>query len=343
MRKLLIVLAAFAFVIAYTVPTLAADWSFYGSARMSTFYDSVTEEASATGFDDGDTTWSQQGNSRLGATVKAGKIGGGFEYGTGINLRKLYGTYNFGGIQLLLGQTYTPVNMFYSNQVWGGDTDMLKFGGVYDGRRGMIQLKIKGFKIALIEPSTGAVTTPAETDTTIPKIEAAYALKAGPATIDFQGGYNSYDEVDAADSEETISSYFLGVGVKLAFGAFYVRGNAYTGQNLGPYGLWQEGDDDPALIAGDVENNTSIGYLLVVGFRVSDTLKLEGGYGGNQHDRDDFATQDDTSALYVQAVLNISPGFFIVPEIGYIDFGDSSAEVDQGSQTYFGAKWQINF
>ncbi len=121
MRKLLIVLAAFAFVVAYTVPTLAADWSFYGSARMTTFYDSVSEEKA--GFDDGDTTWNQQGNSRLGATVKAGNIGGGFEYGTGINLRKLYGTYNFGSGQILIGQTYTPVNMFYSNQVYGGDTE----------------------------------------------------------------------------------------------------------------------------------------------------------------------------------------------------------------------------
>jgi len=36
MRKLLVLLSAVAFVVAFTVPAMAADWSFYGSARMST-------------------------------------------------------------------------------------------------------------------------------------------------------------------------------------------------------------------------------------------------------------------------------------------------------------------
>ena len=344
MRKLLVLLAAVAFVVAFTVPAMSADWGFYGSARMTTFMNSVSEEASATGFDDDDLTWGLQGNSRIGAKVKAGDIGGGFEYGTGINLRKLYGTWKFGAGTLLVGQTYVPVNLFYSNQVWGGDTDMLKFGGVYDGRRPMIQLSTGALKIALVQPnSSGNVTGKADTDTTLPKIEASYSFKAGPAALTVVGGYNTYDVVDAADKEESIDSYIVGLGFNVGLGAAYVKGDIYTGQNLAQYGLWQAGNASATYSAGEVIDNDSIGYLVVVGFKATDTIKLELGYGSNQHDRDDFKTEDDTSAYYAQATINLAKGAFIVPEVGVVDYGDSSAEVDQGDQTYFGAKWQINF
>ena len=362
MKKLLVLLAAVAFVVAFTVPAMSADWGFYGSARMTTFMNSVSEEASATGFDDDDLTWGLQGNSRIGAKVKAGDIGGGFEYGTGINLRKLYGTWKFGAGTLLVGQTYVPVNLFYSNQVWGSDTDMLKFGGVYDGRRPMIQLSTGALKIALVQPNVSnidpvtktttwpdgvkTVTTTGtfvDTDTTLPKIEASYSFKAGPAALTVVGGYNTYDEVDAADKEESIDSYIVGLGFNVGLGAAYVKGNIYTGQNLAQYGLWQAGNASATYSAGEVIDNDSIGYLVVVGFKATDTIKLELGYGSNQHDRDDFKTEDDTSAYYAQATINLAKGAFIVPEVGVVDYGDSSAEVDQGDQTYFGAKWQINF
>jgi len=82
MKKLLVLLAAGAFVLGLTLPAMSADWSFYGNSRMSTFFDSDSEEVNPAlgGYDDDDLTWSLQGNSRIGARVKAGNIGGGFEY-----------------------------------------------------------------------------------------------------------------------------------------------------------------------------------------------------------------------------------------------------------------------
>jgi hypothetical protein len=356
MKKLLVLLAAVAFVVAFTVPAMSADWGFYGSARMATFMNSVSEEASATGYDDDDLTWKLQGNSRLGAKVKAGDIGGRVELGlfdgpTGykvkeqVRTRLIYGTWNFGGGTLLVGQTYTPVNMFYSNQVWGEDTDMLCFGGVFGGRNPAIQLSFGSFKVALVKPvaAGNVIGTTVDTDTTLPKIEAAYNLKAGPVALALQLGYNTYDEVDAADKEESIDSYFFGVGFNVGLGAAYVKGNVYIGQNLAQYGLWQAGNASATYSAGEVIDNDSTGYLLVVGFKASDTIKLELGYGSNQHDRDDFKTEDDTSAYYAQATINLAKGCFIVPEIGMVDYGDSSTGADQGDQSYFGAKWQINF
>jgi hypothetical protein len=344
MRKLLVLLSAVAFVVAFTVPAMAADWSFYGSARMSTFMESVSEEASATGYDDDDLVWDLQGNSRLGATVKAGAIGGGFEYGSTPNLRKLYGTWNFGGGTLLVGQTYTPLNIFQSNQVWDGDVDLLPYGGIYNGRRPMIQLSMAGFKVALVTPHALDDLGLADTDLTIPKIEASYAFKAGPARLEVFLGYQTYDAVDATDKSYGVDSTFVGLGFNVGLGAAYINGDIYMGTNLGPYGFWQEGANDPTITAGEVNDNDSMGYVLVAGFKVSDTIGLEAGYGHTECELDVAGSEaDETDSYYVQATINLAKGCFIVPEIGKLDFKDSAAGADQGEITYYGAKWQINF
>jgi len=67
MKKLLVGLFAVAMVIAFTAPAMA-EWNFYGSARMTTFYE--IEDNSAND-DQASLTWDKQGNSRFGAKVKA--------------------------------------------------------------------------------------------------------------------------------------------------------------------------------------------------------------------------------------------------------------------------------
>ena len=346
MKKLFILIAAVAFVAAYTVPVMAAaEWNFYGSARMSTFYDTYNEEASATGYDDSDLTWGLQGNSRIGARVKAGDIGGGFEYGTGVNVRLLYGTWNFGGGEILVGQHYTPINFFPSNQVWGSDNDLLPYGGIYAGRRPMIQVSAAGFKFAAVQPFTGDVTGSVNTDTSVPRLEVTYAAKLGPVTLTPMVGWNKYDEVDALDNGTSITSYIYGFEVGANFGPVYIKGNYFGGLNLGQFGMWEEGNSNAGFnaVTGEVLDNESQGWLAVVGFKVNDVIAFEAGYGTVAHSRDDFVADDDTASMYVQATINIAKGFFIVPEIGVVDFKDSSTGIDQGKLTYFGAKWQINF
>ncbi|RLB95517.1 MAG: hypothetical protein DRH76_08005, partial [Deltaproteobacteria bacterium] len=151
MKKLLIVLA----VLLLAAPTMAAEWNFYGSARFATW--STDVDMDVAGEDsDRDTLWDQQGNSRIGATVKFNdEIGGAFEAGDSWNKRKLYGTYNFGAGQLLIGQTYTPSSAnFYSNSVYNGDGDLLGIGQFYVGRVPMIQLTFGDLKLAFIKPNT---------------------------------------------------------------------------------------------------------------------------------------------------------------------------------------------
>lgn len=350
MRKLLGFFTAVAFVVAFTVPVMAADWSFYGSARMSTFMVDDSEEASGTGFDDDDLTWTLQGNSRIGAKVKAGDISGQFEYGSGPNLRILYGAWNFGAGTLLVGQTYTPVNIFKSNQVYNGDIDMLWTGGVYHGRRPMLQVAMGGFKVALVEPNVAIPPVLAglanDTDTSVPGLEASFGFDVGPVALQIVGGYQTYEVVAPNDEGVDIDSYIVGVGFTIGLGPLYFKGDLYTGQNLGQYGMLQLGADDVGFDLADQEiiDVDSTGWLLVVGFKVSDMFSLEAGYGANSHELDVAgADSDDTSAYYIQATINLAKGCFIVPEIGKIDYEDDAGGNDQGDTTYWGAKWQINF
>jgi hypothetical protein len=346
MKKIFVVFA----ILCLAAPVMAADWNFYGSARMATFY--VDVDPDVEGVDsDSDLQWAQQGNSRIGATVEFNdEIGGGFEMSDSFGKRKLYGTYNFGGGELLLGQTYTPTTYFYSNSVYDGDGDLLGVGQFYEGRLPMIQLKFGGFKVALITPSTATASAPVDIDTTIPKIEASYGFKSDFFFVDVFAGYNSFTDERGAAGDLDYDSYVLGVGGGITFGPAYVSLGAHMGQNLGNYGAYNpSGIDDEAAVdaTGELRDNNGVGFLVVGGFNLSESLNFEGGFGIESSELDIDGAQGETVwQAYVNTTITIAPGFFIVPEIGYIkaDYEAQANGTDPNpTTTYFGAKWQINF
>jgi len=367
MRKLLVLLSAVAFVVAFTVPAMSADWSFYGSSRMETFMYDVTP-AGANPTSDDDLAWNLQGNSRIGADVKAGAVSGRFEYGSTPNLRLLYGAWNFGGGTLSLGQMYTPLFSIYSNQVGAGDNDLVTYGAIYAGRKPAIQLAMGPLKIALVQPNavnidpavaagysiaTGTiVAVPAsgtftDTDTSMPKLEVSYGFKAGPVSLKPMLGYQSYDVVKANDAGESVDSYILGISYNAGFGALYVKGDVYMGQNVANYGFLQDADGSADWDGTKVVDNDSMGFNLIVGFKASDMITVEAGYGSVSSELDLPGTyEDEANSYYVNATINLAKGCFIVPEIGKLDHADqieNGVKTEQGDTTYFGAKWQINF
>jgi hypothetical protein len=357
MKKLFVLLAAVVFVVAFTAPTFAAEWSFYGSARMATFWESddYGDGTNAAGQDDDfDLNHSLQGNSRIGANVKVSdNLTGRFEYGSGPNLRILWGEYDFGGFKLGVGQHYTPLNWFYSNQVWGGDNDLLFQGGVYNGRRAMVRGKFGGLEIALVQPVTDALATAvgapgapfanAETDVVIPNIQASYNFKVAGLSMDIGGGYQTYKVVDVTDSDEDINAYFAGIGATYNMGPFYFAGNYWFGKNVGNMGMVNDGFDNAIWGDDKLLDNTGWGFILVGAFTLSDMLRFEAGFAMNSFDVDKADEVDKTASYYVQATINLAKGVFIVPEIGVVDYNDDSYGNDQGKLTYYGLKWQINF
>jgi len=364
MKKILMFALAGLLVVAFTVPAMAAtktveerlaalesgaaEWNFYGSARMSTFYSQKNEAYTGTGFKDNDLTWNLQGNSRIGALVKSGDISGSFEYSSTPGLRKLYGEWDFGGGSLLVGQTYTPIDSFYSNQVYGGDEDLLSFGGIYDGRQPMIRLKVGGFRFAAVKPGSDALEEDS-VDNKLPEFQACYVFNAGPVGLKFLGGYNQYNTKDTAtDNTYAITSWIGGAGVTFGAGPFYANGNVFYGRNLGPMGLYNRTDTDPVWDGTNYKDNNTLGWLAVAGFKVSDIIAFEAGYGHINSKVDVLGVNytDTAQSYYVQAVITIAKGFFIVPEVGVWDDKTADAgplSTDEGKDTYFGLKWQINF
>ena len=364
MKKLLIIFA----VLCLAAPAMAADWNFYGSARMATFYSIVDKDLNSDNDTVNRTQWAQQGNARIGATVKVNdQIGGAFEVGEDFSTRKLFGTYNFaGGSQLLLGQTYTPSSgYFYSNSVFDGDGDLLGVGQFYTGRRAMVQWKTGGFKLAFIEPTVPDDVEAAEgvigsaVDLIIPKIEASYGFKGDSWFMDIFGGFQTYSIDYFEGNDPTVTSWVGGAGGGMTFGAFYVNLGGHYAQNAGAYGAYGSGlgglrpinDDTGFDVNNDDIENTGYGFLAVLGFNLSDTMTIEGGGGYEYAELDvDGPAGDGESVwqVYINSTINIAPGFFVVPEIGYASYDYATIPVagqDEAKPNIFyaGAKWQINF
>jgi len=358
MKKLFIIFA----ILCLAAPAMAADWNFYGHSRFATWYvDDDYDTDTGVYDDDADVQWENGGNSRFGATVQANdQIGGGFEIGFDggtTYARKIFGTYTMAsGSQLLVGRTYTPTAMFYSNSVYGGDGDLLGLGEYYDGRLDMIQFKAGGFKVALIDPNVVGVDDPT-INTTLPKVEVSYGLKMDMFFLDVAAGYQTY-EVDGAAiglGTEDVDSYIgiLGGGVNL--GAFFAKGLVHMGQNLGDFGsagpYVTSAVMGPVttgatidLTTGEVYDTDALGFLCVVGFNASEMLTFEGGVGYQNYDSDVAGSDDETlMQYYVNATINIAPGFFIVPEVGMVTYDSGVDNAPEPERFYAGAKWQINF
>lgn len=357
MKKLLVGIFAVAMVVVFRAPVIAADWNFYGSARMTTF--SRTSDTSATD-DQRVTDWKLQSNSRFGANVKTNDngIGGGFEYGTGVNLRKLYGTWDFGGGEILIGQTYTPTTHWISNQVFDSDQDLYKFGHPYAGRQPMIRLKTGGLQFALIAPNTPlppgyAVTgedgISGSIETTIPKIEAHYHFKTDMFYVRPYAGYNTYVVQQTDGRDRTLDSWLGGLSFGVTPGAFYFKGGAFYALNPSAYGIFQETKVPTRYDAAtsEISDIDSWGIQAVAGFKINDGVTIETGYGLVSYDEDtgeDFVDREaDTTdwTAYLNASITFSPGFFVVPEFGYVDREDIGE--NDNNTWYLGAKWQINF
>jgi hypothetical protein len=140
------------------------------------------------------------------------------------------------------------------------------------------------------------------------------------------------------------------------FGPASIYFGGYFAENTGAYGAFQ-GYGEATLNKGnpiwdaadnDFADNEEFGGILVVNFKINDMLSAEGGIGyvSNEYKVANVKSETEIMTYYANLPIQLADGVFVVPEIGYFDFGDKKVggvETKQGSDTYFGAKWQINF
>ncbi|MCG8687494.1 MAG: porin [Desulfobacterales bacterium] len=311
----------------------AAEWNFYGNARVETFYTDVDDNA---GSSSKNLVHQLQSNGRIGAKITVNDdLKARFEYGSkgDINLRQLWGEWNFGAGKLLVGQTYTPIYTVYSHTVYDSGRALEGYGSISSSREPMIRLTFGGFQIAAVEQgSTGD-------ESKLPTIEAAYKFNFDSGELKLVGGYQTYEENDL-----DVDSYVLGLGGKVKFGAAYLAGTFFIGDNLGDYGFKTSPDYEADTTGANVVDAEGFGYTLVAGYKMSDMVTFEAGYGYIEAEPDTTGSEeDDASQYYLQAKITLAPGVFIVPEVGMVDEGQDSTGAEEEETTYFGAKWQINF
>ena len=411
MKKLLVLFVALVMAFA-ALPAFAqdkADWAFYGQVRMWTAWESVAAETPAMlsgtggvpflgqygyqGFanaqrwlnadgnyeKDAGLAWELQGNSRIGARVKWGNVGGQFEYGSAPNLRLLYGTWNYGPGTLLFGQDYTPWFYLVSNLCGpgGGECNGIGFGSIYGGRVPQIKLTMGGFNVALLRPynlaslyriNTAATTVDAlfaavptaDVDRQWPKFEASYSLTLGPAALWAGGSYQKVTYVTTAPgnlaNEVDVDSWQLGLGVRTTFGPFYLNSTATYAKNPNNYNVYVDMLPTFSWVDVAAQNQQNAGYWsfqVIPGFRVTDSLSFEGGIILQTANNDVPASSPSVElkqtswVYYIQMTWSPAKNVFIIPELGVIDYKElqitGDDDVDLGKTTWFGIKWQINF
>jgi len=372
MRKLLVLLAAVAFVFTFTTPA-AADVKFGGYVAFDTFMHDVDNPGATK--DDSDLDWTTDNVcSRFNVTFKEGPVGAFIEARPNAAgwLRHWQGTWNFGGGTLGVGQYWTPEFTGTSSMLYQcGAMDLLSGGGL--ARLPMIQLQFGNFKIALAAPNTSPVLTPysaggwaidqttglnaytapsgykTEFDTSLPKIMVSYNANMGGVGLKLYGGFQSYDEVETAtDRGHGIDSMLYGVQATMGLGQFSLAVNVWGGNNLAEYGRGDSVHYAAYFDGTKICDESSMVYGFDLGYKLSDTVGITTGYFTGTSELDRPGTWEwETSQYHVNATFTLAKGVSISPEYAVFDFGDKSVTgtttEEQAKESRLGVYWKIAF
>lgn len=376
MKKIAISLLALTLGVCLAAPAMA-DFDPYGSIRLSTFW--VENDPSAAGARNDHDLWFELHDiSRFGAKFKTGDIGGRVEFGLrgvgetgGDNAytRLLYGTWDFGGGTLLVGQDY-PEYTFCSAQVAprtnvtannsanphliDGENAMYGYGCLWEARKPQIEIKMdNGLYVELLRPERDprgiTITTMlpgGETDTTLPKMVVGYNLKTENLFLGPGVAYNRYNYESGA-FDEWIESYLIYLKGKAALGMIDLQWNLHYGQNLADFDLWGRELAAAAqydAARNDVENSECFGGYAQVGFNIDPaTITLGYGYSQSENDRLGLGDIDEQQTCFVQSKIPIAETLFVVPEFSYYDGADDSSGNKEDDEWALGMMWRADF
>jgi hypothetical protein len=383
MKKFIMFLAALSMVLGFAVTAAMADVDLYGSVRFRTYWADKSKEiagikpGATKAYDDEDLDWRIGYLTRWGVNYKSDKITGkveldardvtrkdsagdvistGKDGNTGLGdlrVRHIYGEWDFGSGKILIGQTFNPCTV-YSSGLGYYSGGIQKFGGLglKYFRTSQIRLTFGNLQLAFLTPDSSVAVVGhdnTDTDETLPRIEARYSLKLDPFTIDFMGGWQSYEVVDINDSEEDVDSYQLGIYARVNFGPAYVKGVGTWMQNGANYGLWSSTVVEQRAVweNGDIQDNEAFGGSIVAGYKINDMFTVEAcaGLASSENDDQVLKNEDDAQVYTLLTKITLAPGFTIQPELIYEDRDEkwvNGVKTEKGDQTVFGVFWVMN-
>lgn len=303
-----------------------------------------------------------------------------------------WGKYNFNeNFSILIGQTDPLFIQEISNQVIYDNVNMNSMGTANSDTLPMIALAFKGFTFALAKPVTndedmqeasnrgfdmlgnGPFESTYDLDTFMPQLQASYAYEADTWRIKFAGAYanakiNKFSTEDTASAttydlhgKKTVHSWLLGMDGQIFFGPLTVGGAVSYGENWETAG-WNESEygighalikPNAAMTSYKISDTNTLMLSLAAGYQLTENLYFEAGAGYRRDDNNMFVDANCSWTTYLQAVYTVAPGFSIIPEIGYIDYGDNTGfkwagnkakdTKSLGYEWYAGAQWRLDF
>jgi hypothetical protein len=144
------------------------------------------------------------------------------------------------------------------------------------------------------------------------------------------------------ETDWSASTFILFFGVNLNVGPGYFQSNAFISHP--PENNAHAPTSNETFFARDMLTDTTAkGFNAAAGYKLSNRVTLEAGYGYVEHDRNQTKFGEEAWAIYAQAILNLAPGVQVIPEIGQIDFDKNQPKKATADNFYAGAKWEINF
>jgi hypothetical protein len=393
MRKLLFVFVAAAFVMVSAVPAMAQDEavSISGNVRMETYWNNrdstlMSYVNGVPSSSDTDILWALQPvTTNLNFNFKAGDISATIVARPDAqNFADWFATWNFGAGQLIVGNVNNPawrpfssLSIKVANSPWYGAIDAVKQS---DQLQLVFPIGGGSLRFGAIKPATPSFTFISPTaafnvDNEWPKLEASYDMRFGGFNLWVGGGYQTTSaDVTAAGVQYSydLDSYLIGAYGSYAFGPISINGNYWWMQNPQAYGF--SGNPAPFNAPGgiggtpavtvnnafDANTNSIIdvdywGWHLSAGWKLSDMLTLQAGYGMGHWERDPSASagelykaEDERGMYYINMPIFAAKGFTITPEVGVYDEKDTTSPVnglstDQGKTTYYGVTWVLRF
>ncbi len=369
MKKVGLTLLAVTLALLLAMPAMA-EFKPYASVRLLTGWSNYDPNVAGQD-DDEDLTWALSDISRFGAKFQTGDLGGRVEFGirgegNDISSRLIYGTWDFGGGTLLVGQDWTPYT-YWSDQIaprlaplgrnpsnYEAENGFVGYGCLWDSRQPQLKLKLaNGFYAALIEPHTVSRERAGDSedlDRTLPKIVLGYDIKTESLYLNPGVAYNTYDVDGVTDGgkivdDESIDSWLIYLNGKIALGMADLQGSIHYGQNLDDFGLFNRENAATAQIQadGDVEDSDCWGGYLQVAFKV-DPATITLGYGYVQSENDAAGREDDEQQSYfANAKIPIAETFFVVPEISFYDHMEDANNNDEADAWWVGLLWRMDF
>jgi len=322
-------------------------------------------------------------HSRVRGSFDVGNVGGFWEFGMGgneanssgayqtannyVETRKLFGYYTFGNCQIKAGKDDGYFFSVVPSQYLGLNENLHVFGfgwgALYDTRDPQFRFtqnisKTFGYAVSLLQPTVFTDNTRVSYSG-IPRLSAKLMLNFGMVSMypAFQIQNVKWDNLSAiaaagSSPDDNLTSWMALLPVVVQAGPFKGTFQFGYGQNSAPfYGGFASSFHayyrDP--VSGRIKDTTDMNGFINLAYTVGPvTPALYFGYD-NAKNSDKYKTGDDnnTRMMYgASVVYAVAPGFNIVPEFDYYDYGKTPGnpnKPDVGKEWIGGVQFQFTF